>query len=503
MKQSKTAHEKFNQLRKQAEELMGKKNFAAAPAVFEDPLTLIHELQTLQIELELQNEELHRSQLELMKSQIHYAELYDFAPQGYVTLSLKGVILKSNLTFSDMLSMERKHLINQSLSAHIIFKDQDIYYRHMQKLSDLKTRQICDLRMQKKKGLPFDVHLESTICFNELGDPEQYRTIIIDNSRQKKTENALKKAKEELEVRVKDRTKKLEAANRQLQLEIAERKAYEQEKMKLEEQLRQAQKMEALGTLSSGIAHDFNNILTSIIAFSQLLEMQKFPDTAYMKNSLDQILQSAYQARDLVKQIMMFSRKTEQIKEPVMLDLVIRDVVNMMRASLPSTINIREHMSIKPCIVLADTVQMHQVLMNVCTNAAHAMSTQIGILKIQLDMTDLGPEQCKLMDDIPPGKYAQIMISDTGQGILPENIQKIFDPYFTTKKPGEGTGLGLSVTHGIIKNHGGTILVDSHLGQGTTFKILVPCFFEPDIRAKDASPPPAYIPWECGCPFCG
>jgi CheY-like chemotaxis protein len=186
---------------------------------------------------------------------------------------------------------------------------------------------------------------------------------------------------------------------------------------------------------------------------------------------------------------MMFSRKTEQIKEPVMLDLVIRDVVNMMRASLPSTINIREQISVNPCIVLADPVQMHQVLMNVCTNAAQAMRTQTGILKIQMDMTDLGPEQCKLMNDIPPGKYAQIMISDTGQGIPPENIQKIFDPYFTTKKPGEGTGLGLSVTHGIIKNHGGAILVDSHLGQGTTFKLLVPYFFEPDIRAKDASPP--------------
>jgi PAS domain-containing protein len=335
MKQPETAQEKFNQLRKQAEDLMVKKNFSVAPVVFEDPLTLIHELQTLQIELELQNQELQRSQQELMESQIHYAELYDFAPQGYVTLSLKGVILKSNLTFADMLSMEKKHLINQPLSAYIIFKDQDIYYRHMRNLSDLKTQQACDLRMKKKKGLPFDVHLESNIRFDELGDPEQYRTIVIDNSEQKKAGYALEMAKEELEARVKDRTKKLETANRQLQREIAERKAYEQEKMNLEKQLRQAQKMEALGTLSSGIAHDFNNILTSIIAFTQLLEMQKFPDIKYMENSLNQILQSAYQARDLVKQIMMFSRKTEQIKEPVMLDLVIRDVVNMMRASLP------------------------------------------------------------------------------------------------------------------------------------------------------------------------
>lgn len=423
-----------------------------------------------------------------MESKIRLTELYDVAPVGYISLNLKGVILASNLTFADMLSVERSYLINKPLSAHIMANDQEIWYRHLQELFELKTRQVCELQMQKKDGTLFDVRLESTVSSDECGEADQYRTAVMDISEQKNAENALKKAKQELEARVKERTKKLEAANLQLKLEIEDRKQRELEKINLEDQLRRAQKMEALGTLSSGIAHDFNNILTSIIAYTQLLEMHQFPEGDYVKNSLHQILQSAFQARDLVKHIMLFNHKARQINEPVMLDLVVQEVIKMIRASIPSTIKIREQINCEDCIVFADPVQMRQVLMNLCTNAAHAMHTNGGLLEITLDKVNLSKKQCRSMDDIIPGKYVEMMITDTGYGITPENIPKIFDPYFTTKKPGEGTGLGLSVTLGIIKKHYGSITVKSRVDQGTCFKVLIPCFLKQDVRIKEKKP---------------
>jgi len=489
MKQKKDAQEKFNRLRRQAEELMMKTDFVTAPAVFEDPLKLIHELQTFQIELELQNDELQQSQQELMESRSSYTKLYDFAPVGYITLSKKGSIHKSNLSFSELLSVERQDLITQLLSVYIIPEDQDIFYRHLRDLSESKIRQTCELCMQKKDKTLFDVRLESTIDSDEYGETSQYRTVIIDISEQKIAETALKKSKKDLEKQVKERTKKLETANRQLKLEIEERKLRKQEKTRLEEQLRRAQKMEALGTLSSGIAHDFNNILTSIIAYTQLLEMQEFADGEYVKNGLTQILESAYQARDLVKHIMLFNRKAELVKEPLMLDLVVLEVIKMMRASLPSTIHICKRINCGNCTVFADPVQMRQVLMNLCTNAAHAMVAE-GELEITLDMINIDTEHCRSMDDITPGKYVEMIIRDTGHGIIPENIHKIFDPYFTTKKPGEGTGLGLSITLGIIKKHCGAITVSSQVDQGTTFRVLVPCFLNQDTRPKEKNPIP-------------
>ena len=255
-----------------------------------------------------------------------------------------------------------------------------------------------------------------------------------------------------------------------------DKKKFEIEKADLEARLLRAQKLESLGILTRGIAHDFNNILTSIIAYTQLLEMQDFPDEAYVRNSLHQILESAYQARDLVKQIMIFGRQAEYAKEPVLLDHVVRDVVNMIRSSLPSIIDIREEVRGKNYIVFAYPSQMRQVLMNLCTNAAHAMGSRGGILKIKLDRVTLNKKRCQIIESLTPGKYVEITVSDTGSGIAPEHIPHIFDPYFTTKKTEEGTGLGLFISLGIIKKHDGAILVKSDSGHGSTFTVLIPYF---------------------------
>jgi PAS domain S-box-containing protein len=181
-------HEKFNQLRRHAEQLMKDKDFISPLPFVADPLELIHELQTFQVELELQNEELHRSQQELMEFKKRYTELYDFTPVGYICLDKKGVIRTANLTLADMLSAQRSSLINQAFSDYVLFEDQDIFYRHIRDLAEVKTRQICELRMRKKDGTPLDVQLESTVISYQSDRPEQYRTVIIDISARKQME---------------------------------------------------------------------------------------------------------------------------------------------------------------------------------------------------------------------------------------------------------------------------------------------------------------------------
>ncbi len=196
---NKTAQEKFNELRRKAEELMLKPDFSRTVVESEDPLRLIHELQTFQVELELQNDELRRSQQELMEFKIHYAQLYDFTPVGYVTLGSKGKIINANLTLAKMLATERSSLLNRLLSDHILPRDQDIYYLHLQRLFDSRNRQICDLKMKKTEGALFDVQLESTVIPEACQGEAQYRTVIIDVSERKRTELLLQYGKSQLE----------------------------------------------------------------------------------------------------------------------------------------------------------------------------------------------------------------------------------------------------------------------------------------------------------------
>jgi PAS domain S-box-containing protein len=199
MVKNKAAQEKFNELRRQAEALMSKPDFSRTSIEVEDPLRLIHELQTFQIELELQNDELRRSQQELMEFKIQYTQLYDFTPVGYVTLDSKGKILNANLTLAKMLETERSSLLNRPLSDHILPRDQDIYYLHLQTLFDSRKRQICDLKMKKTEGALFDVQLESTVIPESSQGEAQYRTVIIDVSERKRTELLLKYGKHQLE----------------------------------------------------------------------------------------------------------------------------------------------------------------------------------------------------------------------------------------------------------------------------------------------------------------
>ncbi|MFH1672448.1 MAG: PAS domain-containing protein [Pseudomonadota bacterium] len=254
---------------------------------------------------------------------------------------------------------------------------------------------------------------------------------------------------------------------------ITERKQVEKERAKLEVRLRQAQKMEAIGTLAGGIAHDFNNILSAIIGFTQLaqLDIQEGVTTTV---NMDDALKAAYRAKDLVKQILTFSRQNEQAQEPVRVTLVVKEVLKFIRASLPSTIEIRQNIASDHGVVLIDPTQLHQVVMNLCTNAGHAMQKRGGILEVEVKEQHVGDYTIETHPSLKPGPYVVVTVSDTGHGMPPKVKERIFDPYFTTKSKAEGTGMGLAVVHGIVANCCGMITVESEQGKGTKFYVYFP-----------------------------
>jgi len=255
--------------------------------------------------------------------------------------------------------------------------------------------------------------------------------------------------------------------------DITMRKRIEADKEIIQKQLMQAQKMEALGTLAGGIAHDFNNILGIILGFTQLA-LKKFSQDAVLRNNLEQVVRAGGQAKDLVKQILTFSRQTEEEPEPVHVSPIVKETLKMLRSTLPSTIKIRQDIKAESAIVLADPVQIHQVLMNLCTNAAHAMRNDLGSMEVCLYDLEICNENVKKYKELETGRYLTLTVSDTGHGIQTEIIERIFDPYFTTKDPGEGTGLGLAVVHGIVRKLGGMIKVKSELEKGSEFTIMLP-----------------------------
>jgi|KBSSwiStaDraftv2_1062776.scaffolds.fasta_scaffold71018_2 PAS domain S-box-containing protein len=255
------------------------------------------------------------------------------------------------------------------------------------------------------------------------------------------------------------------------------------ERMRLEAQLRQAQKMQAIGTLAGGIAHDFNNILAAILGYTELA-LYDVPHGSRMQRHLAEVLAAGKRARDLVQQILAFSRQRPPERQPVQLHLLISDVLRMLRASLPSTIAIHPRLPSTAGTVLADPTQLQQVLMNLCTNAEHAMRDAGGVLAVQIEAIEVTIDFAATHAPLTPGPHARIVVRDTGHGMAPEVLERIFEPFFTTKAVGEGTGMGLAVVDGIIASHGGVITVVSTTGQGTTFAIYLPRI-DPDTPSLD------------------
>ncbi len=255
---------------------------------------------------------------------------------------------------------------------------------------------------------------------------------------------------------------------------IIERKKMEEEKELIKTQLVQTQKMEAIGTLAGGIAHDFNNILVPILGYAELVSMSIDKDDP-VAGYMDEISRASLRAKELVRQILSFSRQSDQQHHPVQVQLIVKEVLKLIRSSIPASIEIIQNVNSDCGFVLADPIHIHQFIMNLCTNAYHAMRENGGVLTISLSPIDLGVADVKVSRlDLAPGSYVKLEVSDTGHGMSRSTRERIFEPYFTTKKKGEGTGLGLSLVHGIVKNIGGYVEVFSELAEGTTFSIYMP-----------------------------
>jgi len=360
--------------------------------------------------------------------------IFQAAPIGIGTV-VDRVIMEANDRFFEMLGYSRGELLNKS-STIVYPTDEEYEYVEKEKYAQIQEFGIgtVETNWQRKDGKVIDVLLNSAPI-----DPT-------------------------------DQSKGLTFTA----LDITERKH-------LETQLRQAQKMEAIGTLAGGIAHEFNNILGIILGNAELA-IDDVPEWNPAKESLKEIRSASLRAKDVVRQILSFARRTTPMMKPINISSIIKGEFKLLRASIPTTIEMKMNLEGDTDIISGDPTQINQVLINLCTNAADAMSEAGGVLKISLENVMLDATDEALDPDLSPGKYVKLTVSDTGHGIAVGDLNRIFDPYYSTKDVGKGTGMGLSVVHGIIKGHGGSIKVQSEPGVRTTFEIFLPAI------QKEAAP---------------
>ena len=254
--------------------------------------------------------------------------------------------------------------------------------------------------------------------------------------------------------------------------DMTEERRVQETLVKTERQFRQASRMEAIGTLAGGIAHDFNNILTAILGYTEL-GLASVPKGSRTQRNLQEVLTAGHRAKHLVLQILAFSRQSVQGKKPTPIHTVIQEALKLLRASIPSTIEIRHSLMTEAC-VLADSTQLHQVVINLCTNAEYAMREKGGLLEITLEDSEVTEEKVRSVSGLQVGPHIRLTVQDNGTGMSPDVLERMFDPFFTTKPIGEGSGMGLAVVHGIVANHGGALMVDSIVGKGTKIEVYLP-----------------------------
>jgi len=364
----------------------------------------------------------------LVQAEEKYRSIYENAIEGIFRTTRKGRIVEANPAFARILGYDSPEEIMNAvtdLSAHL-YVDPERRLELLRSLEEQKVMRHFEVEYYRKDKSKAWFALNVRVDHDRDGKIINYEGTIQD---------------------------------------ISDRKL-------MEARLRQSQKIEAIGTLAGGIAHDFNNILAAIIGYTEMAQDNSRPEK--QRYYLEQVLHASDRAKKLVSQILAFSRQADKEIKPIDVGILVKEALKMIRATLPSTIEIRSNITGDLDAVLADPTQIHQIMMNLCTNAAHAMREKGGILEVGLGNVVITPDMLPLYPDLKPGPYVMFTVSDTGTGIEPEVMDKIFDPFFTTKKRGEGTGLGLSVVYGIVKEYGGMVTVQSKPGEGSTFMIYLP-----------------------------
>ena len=386
----------------------------------------------------------------LSESEEKYRTLNENLPLGVFRASVSGHLLSTNQALMSMLGFDTTNeKIQDTVDAFFVNPEDSQHFLDAIKINRKMTG--YEVRLKRRDGTEFPAAVSGRIL-SDLKTGGEYIDGILED--------------------------------------ISEKKEIEARNKLLEKQILQAQKMEAIGALAGGIAHDFNNILAALLGFTELAQLA-YTHGNDIGDMLSNIMSAGLRARNLVSQILTFSRQTDIQRTPIVIPPLLLETLKFLTSSLPTTIDIRQHIEDINETVLADPTQIQQILMNLCTNAAHAMEGK-GVLDVRLTEITVDSTNFPHYKNLPPGDYLRLTVSDTGHGIGPDIIHRIFDPFFTTKKTGEGTGMGLSVVHGIVKNMGGEITVYSEVGQGTTFNIVLPVYqgAQRQPPREDNEPPP-------------
>jgi PAS domain S-box-containing protein len=413
----------------------------------DDGQHVIHDLQVHEIELEMQNDELRRAYDALDVARARYADLYDMAPIGYVTLSTGGVIREANLKAAAMLGVDRSSMVGQPLSAYVVADDQDAYFLFRRTLFDTGGPQVCDLRVRRGQGAPFWARIEGTTAIGPDGQPE-CRAVLSDVTRH------------------------VEA---------------EAERGKLQGQLLQAQKMESIGRLAGGVAHDFNNMLGAILGYAEMALDDVAPHDP-LHADLVEIQKAAQRSADLTRQLLAFARK--QVIAPRIFDLddMVESLLRMLRRLIGEDVELAWLAGAGGWAVKMDPSQVDQVLANLCINARDAIAG-VGKVTIATSRAVFTDADCADHAGATAGEYVRLSVSDDGDGMDKEVLAHIFEPFFTTKRLGEGTGLGLATVYGIVNQNSGFVNVYSEPGLGTTFNIYLPRYAGSEELPLPIEPP--------------